>query len=280
MCETIKEYIKKCEACQQRKNREFQKGEWVYLYNPTRRPGLSRKFAKSWSGPFQITAKISDLNYEILGHNNRKWVVHINRLKAAHGYEARDSNPRKPRASRQRKDTASSHDSDELPDVQLGTRPLLKEVPQGQDTVHNPPLCSPDQSPPTNHTLDTPMSERHDPSYLPESTPRSRREIQSTRDEPPLTRARTRLNAQEQMFNVDIHIFGDKWTVVARQLSSKLTMTLLCSLLPRIVRSKLATDFVEIICVRKCTQFEYDDVHTVENSKSTFHFTQSDRLAY
>ena len=30
----------------------------------------------------------------------------------------------------------------------------------------------------------------------------------------------------KQMFNVDIHCFGDKWTVVARQFSSKLTRTL------------------------------------------------------
>ena len=198
MRETVTEYAKKCGTCQQMKNREFQKGEWIYLYNPARKPGLSRKFHRAWTGPFKVAAKISDLNYEILGQNNRKWVLNINRLKAARGYEVRDSNPRKPRASRQRKESTISHDSDELTDVQLGARPLLKEVPQGQDTVHNPPLCSPDQSPPTNHTLDTPMSERHDPSYLPESTPRSRREIQSTRDEPPLTRARTRLNAQEQ----------------------------------------------------------------------------------
>ena len=198
MSETIKEYIKKYDACQQRKNREFQKGEWVFLYNPTRRPVLSRKFVKSWSGPFQIRAKISDLNYEILGHNNRKWVVHINRPKAAHGYEARESNPRKTRTNRQRKNAAISHRSEELIEVKLGTRPFFKEVPQEHDSVHNSPLRSPDCSSPTHHTLDTPTSERSDPSYLPENTPRSRRAIQSTRDKSPLTRARTRLNAQQQ----------------------------------------------------------------------------------
>jgi len=122
--------------------------------------------------------------------------VHINRLKAAQGYEAQESNPRKPRTSRLRKDSAISHSSEELIEVRLGTRPLLKEIPQEHDTVHNPPLCSPDF--PTHHTSDTSTSERYDPSYLPENTPRSRREIQSTRDEPPVTRARTRLNAQEQ----------------------------------------------------------------------------------
>jgi len=44
MRETVKEYVKICDACQQMKNREFQKGEWIYLYNPARRPGLSRKY--------------------------------------------------------------------------------------------------------------------------------------------------------------------------------------------------------------------------------------------
>ena len=67
----------KC-TCQQRKNREIQTGECVYLYNPARRPGVSRKFAKSWSGPLHITTKMSDLNYEILVKNDGKIIVHIN----------------------------------------------------------------------------------------------------------------------------------------------------------------------------------------------------------
>ena len=75
-------------------HREFYLGECVYLYNPARKPGLSRKFFKPWSGPFQITANVSDLNYKILGHKDRKLVVHVNRLKAAHGYNGRESKPR------------------------------------------------------------------------------------------------------------------------------------------------------------------------------------------
>jgi len=33
------------------KYRKFKIGEWVYLYNPARKPGLSQKFFKPWSGP-------------------------------------------------------------------------------------------------------------------------------------------------------------------------------------------------------------------------------------
>ena len=85
--------------------------------------------------------------------------------------------------------------------------------------------------------------------------------------------------SNRQMFNEDIHILGDMLTVVARQFSSKLNDTL-CSLLPRIVRSKLATGFVGSICSREFTVFEYGDDHTVVDCKSAFHFTPADRLAY
>ena len=85
------------------RNREFQVDEWVYFYNPARKPGLSRKFFKPWSGIFQIMAKVSDLNYEILGHKDRKLVVHVNRLKAAGGYDGREPKPRMQRKRRTRK---------------------------------------------------------------------------------------------------------------------------------------------------------------------------------
>ena len=74
--QTIKRYYDR-----RAKRRGFKTGGWVYLYNPAEKPGLTRKFFKPWSGPFQITAKVSELNYEILGKNDRKSVVHINRLK-------------------------------------------------------------------------------------------------------------------------------------------------------------------------------------------------------
>jgi len=45
------------------KHREFVVGDLVYLYQPARRPGLSAKFFCPWTGPHQITAKFSTLNY-------------------------------------------------------------------------------------------------------------------------------------------------------------------------------------------------------------------------
>jgi len=64
--------------------RRFETENLVYLYNPAIKPGLSRKFSKPWTGPYKVTVKISDLNYEIIDQKGRKQVVHMNRLKRAH----------------------------------------------------------------------------------------------------------------------------------------------------------------------------------------------------
>ena len=69
------------------KLRKFEVGELVYLYCPAMKLGLSRKSRKLWSGPFKITTKISDLNYEIVDQNGKKQTVHVNRLKPAHNPE-------------------------------------------------------------------------------------------------------------------------------------------------------------------------------------------------
>jgi hypothetical protein len=78
--------------------RNFHAGNLVYLYNPTVKPGLSRKFHQAWSGPYRITAKISDLNYEIVDQKNKKQIVHVNRLKQAY-----NSDTWKPKAKQKAK---------------------------------------------------------------------------------------------------------------------------------------------------------------------------------
>ena len=66
------------------KPREFAVQDLVYMYNPALKPGLTRKFAKPWIGPCQITKKISELNYEIVDEKGRRQVLHINRLKKSY----------------------------------------------------------------------------------------------------------------------------------------------------------------------------------------------------
>ena len=141
---------------------------------------------------------MSDLNYEILGKSDRKSVVHINRLKLAHGVVKRDSNPRpRYRRMRKREQSVSSHGSDQSETVNIGARSLAEQIPWNADRPPNP-----GDSPGRSHVLDspsplspdtdTPAAERADTTYQPGNSPRSRRELQDTRNEPPLTRSRSR----------------------------------------------------------------------------------------
>jgi hypothetical protein len=66
---------------QMAKIRSFETGDLFYLHNPTVKPGLSRKFHRAWSDPHKVTAKVTDLNYEIVDQKGRKQVIHSNRLK-------------------------------------------------------------------------------------------------------------------------------------------------------------------------------------------------------
>jgi hypothetical protein len=52
----------------------------VYLYNPAIKPGLSKKL-KKWTGSYEVVTRLSDLNCEIVDQQNKKLVVHVNRLK-------------------------------------------------------------------------------------------------------------------------------------------------------------------------------------------------------
>jgi hypothetical protein len=66
------------------KIRTFEVNDLVYLYLPVKKPGITKKFARKRAGPFQVTKKISDLNYEIISQKDKKHLVHINRLKKAY----------------------------------------------------------------------------------------------------------------------------------------------------------------------------------------------------
>jgi hypothetical protein len=68
--------------------RSFSAGDLLYLFCPAIKAGRSSKFHKLWMGPCRVTAKRSDLNYEIVDHNGKQTVVHINRLKPAHNQQS------------------------------------------------------------------------------------------------------------------------------------------------------------------------------------------------
>jgi len=166
------------------KHRSFKTGDCVYLYCPARKPGLSKKFRCSWAGPYEITAKISDLNYEIAGHNGRKSIFHLNRLKLAYNDVIKTSNPRPRRQRREgtRRTSVSSENCEGPGTITLGRLPLVTSLPSRDDGPPAPPTHLPYSFPPP---ADSPMIEdRSDLTYLPPDTPKSRRELQTTRVSP------------------------------------------------------------------------------------------------
>ena len=55
-----------------------------------------------------------------------------------------------------------------------------------------------DTSSSATHSLDAPGSQRMDPNHVPPDTPRSRRELGTTRPQPPITRLQSRLQALQE----------------------------------------------------------------------------------
>ena len=181
---------------QRAKPRSFEVADFVYLFNKARKPGLSKKFHRVWTGPCQITTKISDLNYEIIGKNGRKQVVHVNRLKPAHGFHAQASKPRPRHERMTRSHSVTSQASDEMAAIKASPLPITVEAPR-QDGAPPNQKSSSSLDPASPVHLDSPRSERIDPTYRPDDSPRSRRERQNTRPEPPITRSKARITSQD-----------------------------------------------------------------------------------
>jgi hypothetical protein len=173
------------------RERNFKVGYFAYLYSQAVKPVLSRKLKKPGEGPYEVIARKSELNYEIL-NRNRKQVVHVNRLKPAYGYLAQETM----RTARRRKQPHKHfdiHERDSDVDTSdVGTATMARGFPLAPDnvtsshqTVSDDPLP---HSPEASDPRDTPTAERQDLTYHPAETPRSRREMQTTRFEPPMTR--------------------------------------------------------------------------------------------
>jgi hypothetical protein len=134
------------------KQRIFQQGDIVYLYSPAKKPGKCTKFHKFWTGPFQITAKLSDLNYEITSMNHKKR-VHENRLKKAYPeiWKPGPKVPKKPDGKKATKPEELEED-----EIQIGSLPLLKkEQLANRLEPRTPPSQVPDTPDSTLQTTDT-----------------------------------------------------------------------------------------------------------------------------
>jgi len=164
----------------------------VYLYNPAMKPGRSRKFYRPWAGPFKVTKRISGLNYEIIDQKGKKQVVHINRLKIADNPEL--WKPKTKHKSEKKLPRTQTEETSEAEDSVWKPRSL--PLACADCTVNNSQRENPPGRSPIHPITDTPTTDNRDPTYHPSDSPRSRRELQSTRNEPPVTRSRTRILSQ------------------------------------------------------------------------------------
>ena len=125
-------------------------------------------------------------NYEIISKDNRKQIVHINRIKRC--YNQSLWNPKiSPETSksfpkREAKRRASSAGEGEQ--FRVGRFPLrIADDPTPENECTTPQSANLDTPATGGRTIDTPSSSKDDPRYSPLETPRSRRELQSTRAE-------------------------------------------------------------------------------------------------
>jgi len=60
---------------------EYEVGDRVKIFIPIRKVGMSEKLLLRWFGPYRVTKKVSEVNYEVKQEGGRKIdVVHIGRI--------------------------------------------------------------------------------------------------------------------------------------------------------------------------------------------------------
>jgi hypothetical protein len=130
--------------------REIQEGDIVYVYNPAKKPNVSRKFAPVWDGPCKVKQKKGKLNFRIEDAYGKETVVHINRLKTANDqsiWQPKRKQPRPGRKPRARQETEGddaevviSTDQITLPVPQVEPRPADQNTPTENSEMYGTKL--------------------------------------------------------------------------------------------------------------------------------------------
>ena len=63
----------------------YRQGDKVFVFDPSKKKGMSPKLQCRWSGPFEVVEKLSDLLYRVKFTNKVK-VIHHDRLKPCYGH--------------------------------------------------------------------------------------------------------------------------------------------------------------------------------------------------
>jgi hypothetical protein len=180
---------------QRAKARTLKDGDVVYVHNTARKPGVSQNLTPVWTGPCRIRKSFGHLNFCVEDTRGNETLIHINHLKLANERSIRRSKREAPCPCRR----SRSQLEEEVVGVPTVTRhrPILIHVPQ----VANPitpirELPGELRTPEEAQVRETPKLELTDRNYVPPGTPRSRRELGTDRQEPPMTRSRTRLQME------------------------------------------------------------------------------------
>jgi hypothetical protein len=162
--------------------------------------------------PWQITKKISELNYKIIAQKDKRQVVHVNRLKKSFNSELWKPNWSKYRKKNAPKRITWLRDEKGDPQAHFKIGPYTLLWPQSPETRnkresqvdHNPATPDISQTP-----LETPIPDRIDADYRPPDTPISRREHLTSGTQPLLTRLRAKAqfhdNGKLWYFVVTVH---------------------------------------------------------------------------
>jgi hypothetical protein len=185
------------------RERELQVGDLVYLHNTVRKKHQSKKFWTPWNEKFKIIGKKGKLNYRIVNTREKSSCAcePFDKGERTNEWEARQREEGSKPGSRQGgKKRGETGEISEEEDVRV---PGNVRVPAGLAEVRQPAPRTPGgagravDEPDTIPTGDETRDARHrDPSFAPSDSPRSRYALRSTRDAPPVTRARGRLQSR------------------------------------------------------------------------------------
>ena len=117
----------------------YDEGDFVWLYNHTRKKGASQKLVSRWEGPYLIIRKLSNVNYRIQDKPRGKMrVVHFDRLKPYTGTPMESWQTEPPR---QVTETPPHVDPERLPAGRHHQRSDEETIPYGgveEDTQTDP----------------------------------------------------------------------------------------------------------------------------------------------
>jgi hypothetical protein len=130
-----------------------------------------------------VNKKLSELNYEIVDRNSKNQVMHINHMKKACKDSQWETNT-KEKVGKKRCGKRTKLINDDEQELLL-VYPLLK-CPETV-TARSKPRTQQSEAPEGSSPDFSPNDDRMDPTFQPGDTPRTRHEIQPSREEPPLT---------------------------------------------------------------------------------------------